>query len=116
MLVSSPNRLGIRPYAAGNFPIMRRREFITLLGGAAAWPLVARAQQPDRVRRIGVLLPATADDAEFQARVGAFLQGLQQSGWSIGRTVRIDTRWATIFAVMRNTALIPRCVTVPASA
>ena len=74
---------------------MKRREFITLLGGAAAWPLAARAQQGDRMRRIGVLLPATADDAEFQARVGAFLQGLQQSGWSIGRNVRIDTRWAT---------------------
>jgi putative ABC transport system substrate-binding protein len=74
---------------------MRRRDFITMLGGAAAaWPLAARAQQ-ERMRRIGVLLPATADDAEFQARVGAFLQGLQQSGWSIGRNVRIDTRWAT---------------------
>src|SRR6266487_5735982 len=75
---------------------MRRREFITLLGGgAAAWPLAARAQHDDRVRRIGVLLPATADDPVFQARFGAFLQGLQQSGWTIGRNVRIDTRWAT---------------------
>jgi ABC-type uncharacterized transport system substrate-binding protein len=75
---------------------MKRREFIALLGGAAAaWPLAARAQQADRVRRIGVLLPATADDAEVQARVGAFLQGLQQAGWTIGRNVRIDTRWAT---------------------
>jgi hypothetical protein len=70
---------------------LKRREFISLLGGAAAaWPLAARAQQPERMRRIGVLLPATADDAEFQARVGAFLQGLQQSGWSIGRNVRIS--------------------------
>jgi ABC-type uncharacterized transport system substrate-binding protein len=78
---------------------MRRRDFITLLGSAAAaWPLAARAQQPDRVRRIGILLPAASDDAEFQARVGAFLQGLQQSGWTIGRNVRIDTRWATINA------------------
>jgi putative ABC transport system substrate-binding protein len=75
---------------------MKRRDFITLLGGAAtAWPFNARAQQPDRMRRIGVLLPATADDAEFQTRVGAFLQELQQSGWSIGRNVRIDTRWAS---------------------
>src|SRR5256886_7395303 len=77
------------------FNLLKRREFITLLGGAAAWPLAARAQQGERMRRIGVLLPATADDTEFQARVGAFLQGLQQSGWSIGRNVRIDTRWAT---------------------
>jgi putative ABC transport system substrate-binding protein len=73
---------------------MQRRKFITLLGGAAAtWPLAARAQQPERMRRIGVLLPAIADDPEFQARVGAFLQGLQQSGWTIGRNMRIDTRW-----------------------
>jgi putative ABC transport system substrate-binding protein len=72
-----------------------RRDFITLLGGAASWPLAARAQQPERVRLVGIILPATADDVEFQARVGAFLQGLQQLGWSIGRNVRIDTRWAT---------------------
>jgi len=74
---------------------MKRREFISLLGGAAAWPLAARAQQGERARRVGVLLPAASDDVEFQARVGAFLQGLQQSGWSIGRNLRIDTRWAT---------------------
>jgi putative ABC transport system substrate-binding protein len=70
---------------------MRRREFITLLGGTAAWPLAARAQQAERMRRIGILLPAAADDAEHQACVGAFLQGLQQSGWTIGRNLRIDT-------------------------
>jgi putative tryptophan/tyrosine transport system substrate-binding protein len=72
-----------------------RRTLVGLFGGAASWPLAARAQQPDRMRRIGVLLPATADDPEFQARVGAFLQELQQLGWSIGRNVRIDTHWAT---------------------
>jgi putative ABC transport system substrate-binding protein len=76
---------------------MKRRQFITLLigGAAAAWPLAARAQQSDKVRRIGVLLPAAADDLEFQTRVGAFLQGLQELRWTIGRNVRIDTRWAT---------------------
>jgi putative tryptophan/tyrosine transport system substrate-binding protein len=74
---------------------MRRREFITLLGGAAAaWPLAARAQQPERMRRIGILLATTADDVEFQAWVGAFLQALALLGWTIGRNVRIDTRWA----------------------
>jgi len=73
---------------------MKRRDFITLIGGAAAWPLAARAQQ-EGMRRIGVLLPAAADDAEFQTRVGAFLQGLQELGWTIGRNVRVDTRWAT---------------------
>ncbi len=75
---------------------MRRRELITLLGGAAVtWPLATEAQQPERMRRIGVLLPATADDAQFQTYVGAFLQGLALLGWTIGRNVRIDTRWAT---------------------
>jgi putative tryptophan/tyrosine transport system substrate-binding protein len=75
---------------------VKRRTFISLLGGAAAaWPLAARAQQPDRMRRIGVLLPATADDLRFQTLVGAFLQGLALLGWSIGRNVRIDPRWAT---------------------
>jgi putative tryptophan/tyrosine transport system substrate-binding protein len=74
---------------------MRRREFITLLGGAAAWPLAARAQQAERVRRIGILMAAASDDAEFQARMAAFLQGLAQLGWTDGGNVRIDTRWAT---------------------
>src|SRR5215216_5862037 len=73
---------------------MRRREFITLLGGAAvAWPLTAGAQQGERMRRIGVLLPAAADDPEFQAWLGAFQQALALLGWTIGRNVRIDTRW-----------------------
>jgi putative tryptophan/tyrosine transport system substrate-binding protein len=74
---------------------LRRRQFIRLLGGAAAWPFGVRAQEPDRMRRIGVLLPATADDPQYQAWFGAFLQGLAQSGWFIGRNVQIDTRWAT---------------------
>src|SRR5712692_5106038 len=73
---------------------MRRREFITLLGGAAAsWPLAARAQQPEQMRRIGVLMNVAADDPEGQAGVAAFQQALQQLGWSDGRNVRIDTRW-----------------------
>jgi putative tryptophan/tyrosine transport system substrate-binding protein len=75
---------------------MQRRDFIRLLSGAtAAWPLVARAQQSDRVQRIGVLMAATADDPDYQARIAAFQQGLQQLGWSDGRNVHIDTRWAT---------------------
>jgi len=73
---------------------MRRRDFIGLIGGAAAWPVMARAQQPDRMRRIGVLVGAGADGLDAQARQGAFLQGLQQLGWTDGRNVRIDTRWA----------------------
>ena len=73
---------------------MKRREFITLLGGAAAaWPLAARAQQGERMRRIGVLMSLAADDPEGQARLAAFLQGLQQLGWTDGRNVRIDYRW-----------------------
>jgi ABC-type uncharacterized transport system substrate-binding protein len=82
---------------------LRRRDFITLLGGAtaasstslASLPLAAHAQQPERMRRIGMLVPATSNDAEFQAWVGAFLQALALLGWNIGRNVRIDTRWAT---------------------
>jgi len=84
---------------------MKRRDFITLLGGAAAsWPIAARAQPADRVRRIGVLLPAAADDPEYQTRIGAFLQELAQSGWSIGRNVGIDTRWAANAADIRRHA------------
>ena len=76
---------------------MRRRDFITVIAGlGAVWllTLTARAQQPQRMRRIGVIIPGTADDAEYQARMAAFLQELQQLGWSDGRNVRIDTRWA----------------------
>jgi putative ABC transport system substrate-binding protein len=72
---------------------MKRRDFITLLGGVTAWPLAARAQQPERMRRIGVLMSTAADDTESTARLTAFLQGLQQLGWTDGRNVRIDTRW-----------------------
>jgi putative tryptophan/tyrosine transport system substrate-binding protein len=77
-----------------------RREFITLLGGAAAaWPLAARAQQrAGRVPRIGVLMAITADDPESQARLAAFAQGLQQSGWTVGQNIRIDYRWASVNA------------------
>src|SRR5262249_28392862 len=78
---------------------MTRRTFITLLGGAAAaWPLAARAQQSEQIRRIGVLLPFSADDAESQVRMGAFLQTLALSGWTIGRHLRIDIRWVGINA------------------
>jgi putative ABC transport system substrate-binding protein len=73
---------------------MRRREFITLLGGAAAWPLTAHAQQSDRMRRIGVLYPFTAGDPEVQARNAVFEQSLQQLGWAVGRNVQIDNRLA----------------------
>jgi putative tryptophan/tyrosine transport system substrate-binding protein len=73
---------------------MRRREFIRLVGGVAGWPLVARAQQGERVRRIGVLMNVAADDPEAQARNVAFLQGLHELGWTEGRNVRIDYRWA----------------------
>jgi putative ABC transport system substrate-binding protein len=72
---------------------LRRREFVAALGGAAAWPLAARAQQREPMRRVGMLLNAAADDSDFQAWVGAFQQALAQSGWIIGRNVRIDTRW-----------------------
>jgi putative ABC transport system substrate-binding protein len=76
----------------------KRREFITLLGGAAAWPLAARGQQSERMRRIGVILPAAADDAEFQFWLGAFLQALARLDWSIGQNVRVDIHWATPYA------------------
>src|SRR6516162_4122601 len=75
---------------------IRRREFTATLGSAAlAWPLAARAQERVRVRRIGMLLSATVDDALYQAWAGAFLQELAQLDWLIGRNVLVDTRWAT---------------------
>jgi ABC-type uncharacterized transport system substrate-binding protein len=73
---------------------MERRVFITLLGGAAAWPLVARAQQPEGMRRVGFLSAQPANDADAQTNMAAFLQALQQLGWTEGRNVRIDQRWA----------------------
>ena len=74
---------------------MKRRGFITLFGGAAVtWPLAARAQQPDRVRRIGVLMGVTKDEPEGQARIAALREGLQKLGWIDGRNIRIEERWA----------------------
>src|SRR6266545_2843170 len=72
---------------------MKRREFIALIGSAAAWPLAVGAQQPERVRRIGVIMNQPADDLDAQARLTAFLDGLQQLSWTDGRNVRIDIRW-----------------------
>jgi ABC-type uncharacterized transport system substrate-binding protein len=78
---------------------VNRRDFITLLGGAAAaWPVAARAQQPERIRRVGVLMNLTADDPEASARVTAFAQGLQQFGWTAGHNVRIEYRWGAVDA------------------
>jgi putative ABC transport system substrate-binding protein len=71
-----------------------RRNFLATLGGAAAWPLAGRAQQRERMRRVGVLMHLAADDPEGQSRVAAFLQGLQEAGWAVGRNVNIDVRWA----------------------
>src|SRR5215475_6668456 len=73
---------------------MRRRDFIKVIGGAALWPLEASGQQPERMRRIGILLDASADDVYYQSWVAAFHQALAVLGWTIGRNVRVDTRWA----------------------
>jgi putative ABC transport system substrate-binding protein len=77
------------------FDRVKRREVVALLGGAAAWPLAARAQQRERMRRVGVLLPAAADDSVFQTRMAAFLQALALLDWIVGRNLSIDIRWAT---------------------
>ena len=74
---------------------MKRREFITLLGGAVAWPGVVRAQPADRTRRIGMLQTLAADDREAQSRNTAFVEGLQQLGWTDGRNILIEMRWAS---------------------
>ena len=73
---------------------MKRREFITLLGGAAAWPLAARAQQVNRMRRVGVLMARDEDDLEGKTRLAAFRQSLGELGWIDGRTLVVDVRWA----------------------
>jgi ABC-type uncharacterized transport system substrate-binding protein len=83
---------------------MKRREFITLLGGAASWPLAAHAQQGERMRRIGVLMYVTANDQEGQARLAALGQALKQLGWSEDRNLRIDTRWANASDIHRHAA------------
>src|SRR4249920_2305391 len=76
------------------FHQLKRREFITLFAGAAAWPLAARAQQGDHMRRIGVLTPLPADHPDAKARHAAFLESLRQLGWSEGHNVRIEARWS----------------------
>ena len=90
---------------------MRRREFIKVLAGTGVlWPVLVRAQQSDSMRRIGVLMHTAADDVDGQTRLAAFLQGLQETGWAVGRNVRVDIRWAAanadrFFAVMLLTCL-----------
>ena len=101
---------------------MRRREFIGLLGGAIGWPLVAQTQQPERMRRVGVLMNLAADSQQGQARVAAFLQRLQQSGWIDGGNVRIDIRWTAANAdnirkyAAELVALAPDTILAPGSA
>jgi ABC-type uncharacterized transport system substrate-binding protein len=101
---------------------MKRREFITLLGGAAAWPLAARAQQREHTRRIGVLMNTAADDPEGHARIAVFHQGLQEWGWTIGGNARIDVRWGAFDAESSRrhaaelVALAPEVILASASA
>jgi ABC-type uncharacterized transport system substrate-binding protein len=85
--------------------MIARREFITLLGSAAAWPVAAGAQQPERMRRIGVLMGTPVDDPEGQERYAAFVQGLGHLGWTVGRNIRIDTRWVPGDANLYRTAI-----------
>jgi putative ABC transport system substrate-binding protein len=95
---------------------MKRRQFLGLVGAAASWQVAAHAQSREPMRRIAVLLPATANDAVFQVRLGAFLQELALLGWAIGRNVLVDTRWATAnpAEIRRNAAelaaLAPDCI------
>src|SRR5262245_18667522 len=92
-----------------------RREFISLLGSAAAWPLVARAQQPERIRRVGILSSLSADDPETQTRSAALLHGLQQLGWTVGRNLRIDI-YAGANSVTEMVALAPDVIVTSGSA
>src|SRR5262247_406046 len=94
MMVFWPNRdAGNRPMAS--YFLYRRREFITPLGGAAAaWPIRAWAQKPERMRRIGMLNGLTAEDSQSQTRNAAFLQRLGELGWQVGRNLQIEYRWA----------------------
>src|SRR5919201_6053294 len=95
LLLAGPEHGRTIPLPEGHMAShIERRKFLATLGGAAAaWPLAARAQQGERMRHIGVLMPSSSDNAESQTRMGAFLQTLAVSGWTIGRNVRIDTRW-----------------------
>src|SRR5262249_16474374 len=112
----------IRSEGFEGWAAMRRREFITVLGGAATWPVVARGQQRDRMRRIGVLTPWASDDAEAQDRGTAFTQGLQQLGWAVGENVRVDYRWGdgkvatTRKYASELVALAPDVIFAPSSA
>ena len=92
--------------------MIKRRDFITLLGGAAAWPLAARAQQGNRVRRIGVLISYDENDPVAEARAFAFTKALADLGWADGRNVRIDVRW-TGDDINRVRALAPELITLP---
>jgi putative ABC transport system substrate-binding protein len=82
---------------------MKRREFIAGLGGAVAWPLIARAQQPDHMRRIGVLMPGTEGDQDGQSRITGFQQGLAKLGWTEAGNVQIDYRWGALKKSVRQT-------------
>src|SRR5262245_38283081 len=89
----SPSVIILGQFSAFWGGFVQRREFIALIGGAATWPVLARAQQGERMRRVGVLMAYAESDPEGQGRVETFLRALQQLGWTNGRNVRIDSRW-----------------------
>src|SRR5262245_7016794 len=101
---------------------MGRREFVTVLGGAVVWPFAARAQPGERMRRVGVLMNGAADDPELQVVIAAFMQALQQSGWTVGRNLHIDIRWGAGNAELTGkcaaelVALAPDVVFAPTTA